>query len=157
PSLQTVAVSRTDPGAPAGPILLAGTGELNNERIGAPGLVGLYRSVDGGKTWSVADGGPDATVFKSHDTNQIIAVDADRILLATRVGLYFSKDGGRSFGDGADHTNGQAMLPGPVDIVVLQGTEVTAAVGGEPTAEPEPPPPDLDWQKVRGSVEPGIY
>jgi HYDIN/CFA65/VesB family protein len=156
PSLQTVTVAMVASGA-GEPILLAGTGDLNNEQIRATGLVGLYRSVDGGRTWSVADGGADATLFRSHDTNEVVAIDAGRILVATRIGLYFSKDGGRSFGDDVEHRNGRPMLRGPVGAVVVEGTEVAAVIGGEPTARPELFSPELDWQTRTPPGDPGLW
>jgi hypothetical protein len=156
PSLQTVAISMVSSGA-GEPTLLAGTGDLNNQQIRSTGLVGLYRSVDGGKTWSVADGGMDATLFRSHDTNEVWAIDADRILLATRVGLYFSKDGGRNFGNDAEHRNGRPMLRGPVGALFVEGTEVAAVVGGEPTAQAEQFPPELEWQMQAPAAEKGLW
>src|SRR6185436_9082917 len=71
--------------------------------------------------------------------------------------LYFSKDGGRNFGNDADHRNGRPMLRGPITGLVVDGSSVAAIVGGEPIAAHDPPPPDLDWQIVTAAVELGIW
>jgi hypothetical protein len=154
PSLQTVTAALVDGGPD--PILLAGSGELSNEQVRNAGLMGFFRSVDGGKTWSVADGGLDATIFQSHDINQIVALDADRILVATRVGLFYSKDGGRNFGQEPDHVDGLPVLRGFVSAVVVDGNDVGAVVSGEKVGG-DPVPDELRPQLATPAEEPGLY
>lgn len=155
PSLQTMVVGRFD-GGPA-PLVLAGSGDANEAGARDPGLVGVFRSIDGGKTWSVLDAGLFGTHFRSHDVNVVIPHDRDRVLVATRVGLYFSKDGGRNFGDDADHTNGRPVLAGHVTDVVVDGTKVAAAVAGDPPVTEDPPPTEVIAQASVVRVDPGLY
>ncbi|TMQ04433.1 MAG: hypothetical protein E6J90_51465 [Deltaproteobacteria bacterium] len=122
-----------------------------------PGLVGVFRSIDGGKTWSVLDAGLFGTHFRSHDVNVVIPLDRDRVIVATRVGLYFSKDGGRNFGDDADHSNGRPMLSGHVTDVVIDGTKLAAAVAGDPPVTEDPPPTEVIAQRSTPTVDPGLY
>ncbi|TMQ04876.1 MAG: choice-of-anchor D domain-containing protein [Deltaproteobacteria bacterium] len=154
-SLQTMVVGRFD-GGPA-PLLLAGSGDVNEAGGRDPGLVGVFRSIDGGKTWSVLDAGLFGTHFRSHDVNVVIPLDRDRVIVATRVGLYFSKDGGRNFGDDADHSNGRPMLSGHVTDVVIDGTKLAAAVAGDPPVTEDPPPTEVIAQRSTPTVDPGLY
>ncbi|MEZ4444530.1 MAG: choice-of-anchor D domain-containing protein [Polyangiaceae bacterium] len=156
PSLQTVAVSVTErSGQP--PIVVAGTGALNEEKRRHAGLLGAFRSVDGGDSWSSLDGGPGATVFRSHDINRVVSVDESRVLVASRVGLFFSKDGGRNFGQNdPEYDDGMPVLRGDVTDLVVTGNEVAAVISLEPPAANDPRPPEVGWQ-VTTLEEPGVY
>lgn len=156
PSLQTMVVGRFD-AAGQPPLLLAGSGDANEAGARDPALVGVFRSIDGGKTWSVLDGGLFGTHFRSHDVNSVIPIDRDRVLVATRLGLYFSRDGGRNFGDDADHRNGRPMLSGHVTDVIIDGTKVAVAVAGDPPDTEDPPPTEVIAQAAEADVAPGLY
>lgn len=156
PALQTMAVARHDSVGLA-PLLLAGTGDANEAGARDPGLVGVLRSIDGGQTWALLDAGLGGTHFRSHDVNNVVALDRERMLVATRVGLYFSKDGGRNFGDDADHRNGRPVLVGHVTDVVIDGSQVAVAVAGDPPDTEDPRPPELFAQVAAPRVPPGLY
>jgi hypothetical protein len=156
PALQTMAVGRFDSvGSPA--LLLAGAGDANEAGARDPGLVGVFRSIDAGATWSLLDAGMFGTHFRSHDVNNVVALDRDRILIGTRVGLYFSKDGGRNFGDDADNKNGNPVLVGHVTDIVIDGSKVAVAVAGDPPDTEDPRPPELFAQVAAPRVPPGLY
>ncbi len=156
PCLQTVAVSLSER-AGNDPILIAGAGELGEEKLRNCALLGAFRSVDGGKTWSTLDGGNDASIFRSHDVNRVLAIDENRILVATRVGLFFSNDGGRNFGDDAQHRNGKPMLRGDVTDLHREADEIGAVVSGEPSRAHDPRPPELTWQLARPADQRGLW
>jgi hypothetical protein len=162
PSLQTPAVGRFDEaGRP--PLLVAGSGETDEAMATDPTLLGVFRSIDGGKTWSVIDAGLFGSHFRSQDVNRVLPLDGTRLLVATRVGLYFSKDGGRNFGDDAEHRNGRPVLRGHVtDVLVEPGSSpgsltLAAAVGAVPPASDEPSAPELAVQMAVASVPAGLY
>lgn len=116
PSLQTAAVAVS----PSGAVAYCAMGDLDDGRlIRTAGLSGMFRSVDGGRTWYSVDGGLGATRFRSVDVNQIVAVDDQIVLVATRLGLFFSVDGGRNFGSGPAHRDGAPLLAGQATSVVV--------------------------------------
>jgi hypothetical protein len=156
PSLQTMTVARfDDAGNP--PLFLAGSGDANEAGARDPALVGVFRSIDGGKTWAILDGGAFGTRFRSHDINNVVAIDRARVLVATRIGLFFSKDGGRNFGADADYKDGRPVLSGHVTDIVVDGTTIAVAVCGDPPDTEDPPPTDVIVQASAVTVPPGMH
>jgi hypothetical protein len=78
-----------------------GTGELAGNSFGVPGD-GIYKSTDGGQTWSVlaatVSGTPQATGDDFDYVHRILTrhsnAAADEVLAATRMGIFRSLDGG---------------------------------------------------------------
>lgn len=84
-----------DPNNPQ--IIYAGSGNpFDGGRAFTKG-VGIFRSSDGGRTWSIVDGGPFDTIFAGYFINRIV-VTPDCLLVATNNGLFRSVDGGQNFG-----------------------------------------------------------
>jgi hypothetical protein len=92
--------------------LYAGVGTLFNlksQQVRFAGA-GLYKSVDSGASWCVADGGPNATSFEGLDINRIVSPQRGMVFVGTSAGLYFSTDGGQNFGTNfPDYNNGKAI------------------------------------------------
>ncbi|MFN2545294.1 MAG: choice-of-anchor D domain-containing protein [Actinomycetota bacterium] len=113
PALPVGAVA-LDPTNPS--IVYAGTGTSFVSHTLLPDPAGIYRSADGGETWTVVSG-------SSALVNDSIAASVDRIvvpssgvvLAATDEGLFRSIDGGEHFGnDGPSFSNGEPVLDGYV-------------------------------------------
>jgi photosystem II stability/assembly factor-like uncharacterized protein len=85
-----------DPSNPK--ILYAGSGNLFDGGAFFTKSAGIYRSADGGLTWSIVDGGYFGTIFANVGINRIVCPAADCLLVATNQGLFRSVDGGRNFG-----------------------------------------------------------
>ncbi len=89
-------------------IIYAGTGNLFDGGGKFTKAVGIYKSTDGGITWSILDGGIFGTLFagrggSSSDApaigiNRIVLPSAGVLLVATNRGLFRSTDGGLNFG-----------------------------------------------------------
>ena len=103
PSLSMGAVA-LDPGNPS--IVYAGTGNLfDGAGIFSKG-VGLYKSIDGGQTWSQIG----RTIFSNFGVNRIVLPAPNVLLVATNFGVYRSIDGGANFGSNPPlFNNGQAV------------------------------------------------
>ncbi|MFZ5890556.1 MAG: choice-of-anchor D domain-containing protein [Myxococcota bacterium] len=156
PSLQTMVVARFDEsGQP--PLVIAGSGDANEAGARDPGLVGVFRSIDGGKTWSILDAGMFGTHFRSHDINNVVLLDRNRLFVSTRLGLFFSKDAGRNFGDDADFKNGRPLIDGHITDIVIDGTKVAVAVAGDPPDVEDPPPTEVIEQARTSTATPGLY
>ncbi len=116
-----------DPGNPS--IVYAGTGNLFNN--GFFKGVGIYKSIDGGDTWSVVG----ASVLTNRGINRIVVPAANTLLVATNVGLFLSIDGGNNFGNNSPlFNNGSAVLGGFITDIHLDtaspSTTILAAVNG---------------------------
>ncbi len=82
--------------------------------------VGIYRSSDGGSTWSIIDGGPFDTIFAGFSINRIAVPVPDTLLVATDHGLYRSIDGGQHFGaNGSAFDDRQPVLNGFITCLLL--------------------------------------
>jgi FG-GAP-like repeat len=96
--------------------------------------IGIYRSIDGGDTWSIVGG----SVLAGKNIYRIVVTAAHALLVATDNGLYRSNDGGQHFGNNApSFDNGSPVLGGAgVAVTDLHldpapsSTTVYAAVSG---------------------------
>jgi hypothetical protein len=133
PSLSMGAVA-LDPVNPS--IVYAGSGNLFDGSGGFIKAAGLFKSVDGGKTWFVADGGVFGSTFQGVGINRIICPAADSLLVGTKSGLFRSIDGGFNFGANAPAFNdGNPILPGFVTTL---------------TMDSDPAQPNVAWAAIRG-------
>lgn len=78
-------------------IVYAGSGNLFDGSVGERRGAGLFKSVDGGRSWMPVDGGFDASPLCAGGVNRIVALDAQRVVVATNDRLLLSEDGGASF------------------------------------------------------------
>jgi photosystem II stability/assembly factor-like uncharacterized protein len=104
PSLSMGAVA-LDPINPS--IVYAGTGNpFDGANLFTKG-VGIYRSIDGGETWSTLG----TNIFTNRVINRIVLPAANVLLVASNNGLYRSVDGGQTFGSNSPLFNdGQPLL-----------------------------------------------
>ncbi len=126
-----------DPGNPQ--IVYAGTGNLfDGGHVFTKGI-GLYKSVDGGASWTMLDGGPYATVFADLGIIDIVVPAPGTLMVATNKGLYRSEDGGDNFGNNLPFcNNGNPVFVGGgtdkrisgLSLDPLQLTTVYACVSG---------------------------
>jgi hypothetical protein len=109
---------------PANPqIVYAGSGNFYDGGSEFTKGVGIYRSSDGGSTWSIVDGGPFATVFAGFSINGIVVPAPDTLLVATDQGLYRSIDGGQNFGANSPaFDNRQPLIAGFITCLLLDAT-----------------------------------
>ncbi len=126
-----------DPGNPQ--IVYAGTGNLFDGGSLFTKGIGLYKSVDGGASWTMLDGGPYATVFAALGIIDIVAPAPGTLMVATNKGLYRSEDGGDNFGNNLPFcNNGNPVFVGGgndkrisgLSLDPLQPTTVYACVSG---------------------------
>jgi photosystem II stability/assembly factor-like uncharacterized protein len=88
---------------------------------------GLYKSIDGGQTWCVADGGLHGTVFSGKSISRMVSNDAKSLLVGTSDGLYRSVDGGANFGNNApDFDNGKPIMEGKITSLSLDSSAPTS-------------------------------
>src|SRR5690348_7480145 len=117
PSLSMGAVA-IDAGNPA--VLYAGSGNLFDGQGGFIKAGGLYKSVDEGRTWFVADGGVFGSIFAGTGINRIISTAADALLVGTEKGLFRSIDGARNFGANAPNfDDGKPVINGFVTALAM--------------------------------------
>jgi hypothetical protein len=123
-----------DPADPS--IVYAGTGpifESPSERYYRS--IGLYKSIDGGESWFLCDGGFFATVLRDKGINRIVFPVPNVLLVATGSGLYRSVDGGVNFGNNAPlFNNGKPVREGRITGVATDTQTpgvVHAAVSGK--------------------------
>ena len=128
PSLSMGAVS-LHPNNPS--VVYAGTGNLF-DGAGQVQLMtkalGIYRSADGGDTWTILNPGG---IFSGNGIHRIVfpppdgsdPAGADVVLVASRQGLYRSVDGGLNFGNNAPlYNNGGSVLGGFITDLKLDTT-----------------------------------
>ncbi len=133
PSLSIGAVA-LDPGNPS--IVYAGTGNLLDSggvvNIFTKG-VGIYKSIDGGETWSVLNPG---SIFTNIGISRIVFPASNILLVGTNRGLFRSIDGGLHFGNNMPtFDNGQPVLTGgnisDLDLDTASPSIVYASVQGQ--------------------------
>jgi len=108
-----------DPGNPS--IVYAGTGNQFNN--GFANGIGVYRSVDGGATWTIPAGGGALTGL---NITRIVLPAPNVLLVATTGGLFKSVDGGVSYGSNSpSFNNGGAVLGGFITDLHLDTATVT--------------------------------
>ena len=132
PSLSIGAVA-LDPANPS--IVYAGSGNLFDGSGGFIKAAGLYKSVDAGRTWFVADGGVFGSTFQGIGINRIVCPAADSLLVGTKNGLYRSINGGLNFGANAGCDDGKPVLPGFVTALAMDA---------------DPANPNIAWVGIRG-------
>jgi len=96
---------------------------------------GIYKSLDRGLTWSVADGGLYATVFTGRSIRRMVSNAADSLLVGTSDGLFRSVDGGQNFGNNSPaFDNGNAFFAGSITSLLLDraapASQILVAVSG---------------------------
>src|SRR5262249_52750359 len=128
PSLSMGAVA-LDPGNPN--IVYAGTGNnFDGGSLFNKG-VGLYQSIDGGQTWSVLGGsvfGGASSNPQGIGINRIVLPASGVLVVGTNNGVYYSNNGGQTFGSNApSYNNGQPVLPGFAFNVALDTAAVPSA------------------------------
>jgi photosystem II stability/assembly factor-like uncharacterized protein len=124
PSLNIGAIA-LDPGNPA--IVYAGSGNEANQLDSR--AVGIYKSTDGGETWTVIGG----TIFSGVAVNRIVLPSPNVLLVASSNGLYRSIDGGVNFGNNAFYNNGNPIVGGNVtdlDLDTSSSATVYASIYG---------------------------
>ena len=124
PSLSMGAVA-LDPSNPS--IVYAGSGNLFDGEAGFVKAAGLYKSVDAGRTWAVADGGVFATSLRGIGINRIVVTAHDRLLVGAKTGLFRSIDGGLNFGSNITFDNGKPVMPGFVCGLAMDTTDANTA------------------------------
>jgi len=115
-----------DPGNPS--IVYAGTGYFIPQGLFKG--VGLYKSTDGGDSWTVI--GP--SYFNGVGVIKIVLPAPNTLLVATNIGLFLSVDGGQNFGNNSPNFNNtNPVLNGTIGDLRLDTTvanTVRAAVAG---------------------------
>jgi photosystem II stability/assembly factor-like uncharacterized protein len=122
-SMGAVALDSSDPN-----IVYVGSGGLFGGGTSFVKGAGLYKSVDGGATWFVADGGVFGTSFAGVGVNRIICPAADSLLVGTDRGLFRSKDGGLNFGANTPQfDDGFPIYEGFVSALVMDSAAANIA------------------------------
>jgi hypothetical protein len=114
----------------------------------------LARSLDGGVTWTVLDGGLRAAGFFGQ-----LLIDPQRpstLYAGTNHGLYRSGDGGATWtqGAGADCTRPETLAAGPTGTIYLAGHDVPSCTGSPAGGVLASSDGGLTWT-FRGSVPGG--
>jgi photosystem II stability/assembly factor-like uncharacterized protein len=117
-----------DPGNPS--IVYAGTGNAFNN--GFFKGIGVYRSTDGGDTWTIPAG---SSLFNGQAINRIVLPAPGILLVGANNGLFKSVDGGTSYGNNAPNfNNGQPIISGnnitDIDVDTATAGTVYASVSG---------------------------
>jgi photosystem II stability/assembly factor-like uncharacterized protein len=116
-----------DPGNPS--IVYAGTGNAFNN--GFFKGIGVYRSTDGGDTWTIPAG---SSLFNGHAINRIVLPAPGILLVGADNGLFKSVDAGTSYGNNAPNfNNGQPVISGnitDIDVDTVTAGTVYASVSG---------------------------
>jgi hypothetical protein len=110
----------------------AGTGNLFDGGGQFTKGVGIYRSDDGGDTWSVVG----ASVFTNLGINRIVLPASGVLLVAASNGVYRSIDGGQNFGANAPtFDDGKPIITGYASDLILDSqspaTTAYACIGGQ--------------------------
>lgn len=110
-SMGAIAIDASSPAIQR--VIYAGTGNMYDGGSAFNKGIGIFRSPDGGSTWSIVDGGPFATVFAGKSINDIEVLGTDILMVATDQGLYRSVDGGQNFGSNTPAFDDQKpIIPG---------------------------------------------
>jgi photosystem II stability/assembly factor-like uncharacterized protein len=116
-----------DPGNPS--IVYAGTGNAFNN--GFFKGIGVYRSTDGGDTWTIPAG---SSLFNGQAINRIVLPAPSILLVGAGNGLFKSVDGGTNYGNNAPNfNNGQPIISGnitDIDVDTVTAGTVYASVSG---------------------------
>lgn len=117
-------------------IIYGGSGNLFDGGSAFTKGAGIYRSPDGGLTWSIVDGGYFGTIFANTGINRIVCPVANCLLVATNKGLFRSVDGGCNFGANAPAFNDRnPIVAGKICSLFLDtaapATVVYAGVAGD--------------------------
>jgi hypothetical protein len=139
-------------------ILYGGSGNLFDGGAAFTKGAGIYRSGDGGLTWSIVDGGFFGTIFANVGINRIVCPAPDCLLVATNQGLYRSVDGGRNFGANTPNFDDrQSVVPGRICCLALDtatpASTVYCGVAGNSVDSSGNPLPNLGLLK---SINAGI-
>lgn len=127
---------------PTGNTIYAGTGRFSSFGRRGTDRVGIYKSIDGGQSWTILDdrlAGGNISGIAAHGDNIVVSVNTADSFSFANLGIFRSTDGGNTFtqvslGDGS--TTG---LPGgisfdlvadPVTPSTLYTSIVNAAAGG---------------------------
>jgi hypothetical protein len=118
-------------------VIYAGCGDLLRDLFSEN--VGLYKSIDRGLSWAVADGGLNATMFRGRGITRIVSNAADSLLVGTTDGLFRSVDGGLNFGANApDFNDGKQIFLGIISSLALDkaspATRILFCVSGSSPA-----------------------
>lgn len=128
PSL-TMGALALDPGNPS--IVYAGTGNPWNGGNRFSKGVGIYKSIDGGQTWSIIG----ANLFNRQLILRMVTPAPNQLLVATNNGVYRSVDGGAHFGNNVTADNGTPSVGGVIWNLALDTqnptTTVYATVAGQ--------------------------
>ena len=110
-------------------ILYGGSGNLFDGGSAFTKGAGIYRTADGGLTWSIVDGGFFGTIFANVGINRIVCPTANCLLVATNQGLYRSIDGGRNFGANTPNFDDrQPVVPGKICCLILDSATPASTV-----------------------------
>ncbi|MHB8575870.1 MAG: WD40/YVTN/BNR-like repeat-containing protein [Dehalococcoidia bacterium] len=105
-------------------IVYAGTGNLFDGGGTFSKGVGIYRSTDGGNTWTIVGGNQ----FFNVGINRIVMPASNILLVATQGGLFRSIDGGQNFGSNAPNfNNGAAIVGGNITDLKLDTATASTA------------------------------
>ncbi len=115
---------------PANPLILyGGSGNLFDGGSAFTKGAGIYRSADGGQTWSIVDGGYFGTLFANVGISKIVCPAAGCLLVATNQGLYRSVDEGRNFGSNTPgFDNRQPIVAGKICCLFLDSATPASTV-----------------------------
>lgn len=130
----TIGAVALDPANPD--VVYAGTGDYwRSMRFAVDGssdlaALGLLRSENGGDSWKLVGG----DALRGRAVNRIVVPSANVVVVATNDGLFFSHDGGDTFGnDSPDFSNNKAVRDGNITDLHLDAASpltVLAAVDG---------------------------
>ncbi len=121
PSLSMGAVA-LDPSNPD--VVYAGTGNPFDGGLQFSKGVGIYRSIDGGQTWSIVAG----SLFAYVPINRIVVPAPGVLVVATSNGVYRSVDGGRHFGANAPAFDDDAPVLSGLATDLTVDTQVPTTV-----------------------------
>lgn len=126
---QSMGALALDPGNPS--VVYAGTGNPFDGGVLFSKGVGIYKSIDGGDTWSIIGAGP----FTGKTITRMVMPTSNVLIVATSSGIYKSVDGGLNFGANAPNFNdGVNVLGGSATDLALDtsspSTTVYAAMSG---------------------------
>ena len=128
-SMGAVAIDASSP--PNARVVYAGTGNMYDGGWEFTKGVGVYRSPDGGATWSIVDGGPFGTIFAGLYITAIMVLATDTLLVASNSGLYRSVDGGQNFGSNSpSFDNRRPVINGLITCLLRDPTNPNTVYAG---------------------------